>query len=99
MVSRDPQNVLKEKIHAIDAQAESTEERDLVEALDTAEYGPVVAGPHIRLELVDECLHLAFACSFLLLRRIVDPVKLPHIEVVACQGTQHDSQRITPEEV
>jgi hypothetical protein len=36
VVGRDPQNKLQEKVHAIDAQAESAEEQDLVVALDTA---------------------------------------------------------------
>jgi hypothetical protein len=35
----------------------------------------------------------------LLLRLIVDPVKFPHIEVVAGQGAQHDTHHVTPEEV
>jgi hypothetical protein len=37
VVSRDQQNKLEEKVHAIDAKAESAEEQDLVVALDTAE--------------------------------------------------------------
>lgn len=98
MVSRHPKNKLKEKVHAINAKAEYTEEEDLVVALDAAEDRPVVASPHIWLKLVNECLHLALAGGHDL-RLCVDPVKFPHVQVIARPGSQHNTKHIASKNI
>jgi hypothetical protein len=99
MICWHPQNKLEEKVTAIDTQTENTEEKDLAVALDTSEYRPVITGPYVWLELVYESLKFALAWSDLFFWFSIDPVKLSHVQIITCHGTQHNTEHIASKDV
>ena len=53
MISRNPKDIFKEKVHTVDTETEEAEEKDLIIPLEIFENGPFIACPHIWFELVN----------------------------------------------